>query len=268
MVSVISSNSTNAFGYRELYVNSKDRDTGTSDNFTVNLPTSLSFTQMYIKSVILPISYYNIPASANTFNLQLVTSGSFNTYTIPAGNYTIGSLVVAMNTAMTGSLVTVTANTAMNTITFSNAGQLTIQATTSAQFQLLQILGFASNDTDPAEADLPYTYSGARPTTTLTSFNVVNLGGPQYLNIKSDGLADATPVPSSYTTSGSENSIFAQIPTNTGFSIVAWLNQSDLRFNIDNSIIFQTLDFRLEGPWNIPVDLNGIDWSFVIGFYS
>ena len=74
-----------------VYVNSADRLSGTSDNFTynINLPSDKKFNKVVVLDALIPKSYWLVQNGYNTF--QLTENGVTATVTLPVGNYNLNS---------------------------------------------------------------------------------------------------------------------------------------------------------------------------------
>jgi hypothetical protein len=260
------SNTTGTYGYRELYIASKDRTSGTSSNFTVTLPTPVAMTQVYVKNVYLPQGFYLF--SGSYFYMSIGGGAAFQV-ALPDGNYSIGTLVNALNniTAISGAGIIVTSNFQTNTITFTlGTTILSMIAQDATSFITLQNLGFAPRTTNPYTATYPYTYNGT--TDGLTCPYVMNLVGYGYLFIKSKTIAQYTLVQPTFSTNTYDQNIIAQVPIGQAFSLITWQNQNDLRFLLNNSQVIISIDFQLQGDFGQPVNLNGIEWALTLGFYN
>ena len=133
-----------------IYINSRNRNSGTSNNFTIDFTKQVKNDNNYDSATLLsfycPISYYLINSNNNTF---ILNEGIFTTtITIPLGNYTINNLILALNTSLLSAHYTYT-------ITFSNiTAKLTFNVTGNAGVQpvfiftnlLNEIIGFEDNN--------------------------------------------------------------------------------------------------------------------------
>lgn len=90
-----------SFNRQIFYINSRNRATGTNENFTFTL-TGLSPTSNYTHASVLqctiPKSYYLVQDAYNTFTLD--ENGTLTTITIPSGNYTRRSFQTVLQTTL------------------------------------------------------------------------------------------------------------------------------------------------------------------------
>jgi len=68
-----------------VYINSRDRLSGTDENFTYNIqfPDGFDFTHVVCLNVLIPKSYYLIQADGQENNFQLVENGVSVTVDVP-----------------------------------------------------------------------------------------------------------------------------------------------------------------------------------------
>lgn len=159
---------------QHLFINSKNKSSGTNYNFTVNIP------QRYVEcedDEVMAITlinlnmfwgWYAVNDTNNTFYLRRISNNTLTTITLPYGNYTYKQLVQTINTIF-GSDVCVF-NKIKNTMRF-NFNELYELSFSSQSYE---ILGF-NNDT----------YTGS----TLESVNVLNpMSKIQNICVHIDGL--------------------------------------------------------------------------------
>lgn len=86
---------------RFLYINSANRLSGTSSAFSIGiqLPAEEEYDSCVVTQVNIPISYYLVPASGNTFILTEL--GVSTTLSIPPGNYNINSFCTIVAALLT-----------------------------------------------------------------------------------------------------------------------------------------------------------------------
>ena len=82
-----------------VYVNSRSRLSGNSNNFSIDLTGQIRTPNNYDTATLLsfycPQSYYLIDSSNNSFNVN--EFGTITVIDLPIGNYNINSLVVQLN---------------------------------------------------------------------------------------------------------------------------------------------------------------------------
>ena len=85
-----------------LYINSKQRTSGTDDNFNITLPIQPGnkFNHVSVLNLSIPKSFYAVQEAQNTFIIREVYNNPPNTIdyliTVPVGNYTITSFITVM----------------------------------------------------------------------------------------------------------------------------------------------------------------------------
>jgi hypothetical protein len=165
-----------------IVINSRDKISGTNSNFRVQFQDSISqeVLKILVKDVFVPNQFYNVDADNNTLDLNQNSLGVVQAI-VPAGQYNIDSLIVALKTAIDAVLigsvtVTITKNTNTNQLTFTFAGGL--PANDNVSFvdtsTIKELIGF--NVTIPEN-------------NTLTMPNPWNLNPLQYVQIHSQALA-------------------------------------------------------------------------------
>lgn len=235
-----------------VYVNSYDRISGTSSNFTVDISQQVKPVNDYDHIVLLnasiPKSYYLINDFTNTFQIS-ETSFPTRTISIPNGNYTLTSLISILNTLIAAAsldktyVVSASQTTGKITITSSGADSSLIFGAASPW----RILGFSQATYPIPLVDASYT---------LTSPNVVNFQLTNTLevmcNVVDKGLL-STVIPS-------QSDFGAILFTEHNASLVS----KPLGSKQFNSINFYLLD----GITGKPIDLNGLDVQMTIVLYK
>ncbi len=176
---------------RVYYVNSINRTSGTTENFSylLQIPQSEEFNRVVVLNVSIPTTFYLIQDGFNTFIMR--EDGVDRTITIPVGNYSAkvfaNVLVPLLNaTAPLGWVYSMTipnSNTAASTgkITYSVTGNST-QPSIVTSDNVNEQLGFSSNAVSTFEDNK------------LVSTTIVNFSGESTLyihsNIANDGATD------------------------------------------------------------------------------
>lgn len=167
---------------KTFYIDSNNRVTGTSSDFTVtlNIEPGDEFTHAVVLQAMIPKSYYLIQSGSNTFTVQEVVS---RTITIPPGNYnrrSLQSVLVNLLNA-TAPVGWVYAISYPNTASSADTGKFTYTVTGNSlqpsfvfTTGLHEQLGFNRNSTNTFVAD------------TLTSVNVIKLVREDALYLHSD----------------------------------------------------------------------------------
>ncbi len=165
-----------------IVINSRDKISGTNSNFTIQLQDSISqeVLKILVKDIFIPNQFYNVDADNNTLDLNQNSLGVVQAI-IPAGQYNIDALIVALKTAIDAVLigsvtVAITKNTNTNQLTFTFSGGL--PANDNVSFvdtsTIKELIGFS--------ATIP-------ENNILTMPNPWNLNPLQYVQIHSQALA-------------------------------------------------------------------------------
>lgn len=218
--------------------------------------------RIYLKSVELPINFYNVRNNFNSFSLTLYkvsspTSFKSFTITVDNGNYkTLGDLFNVLNGQMYG--ITMTGFTpsdvpyfsvnADNTITLSNTN-LDLRFKLSSSNFLTQILGFTN------------TFSNY--VNTITSARIYNLNYDNYLSIYCPTIP--------HKSSGCYNQLMTfKIPFNASSGSIFYtaenISYSHYVEISDDSFILNNLQIQVYDQFNNLLDNNGMNWSFTLAF--
>jgi len=141
-----------------VYINSRDRISGTDEDFTYNIqfPDGWEFTHVVCLNVLIPKSYYLIQADGLENNFQLDENGTTVTVDVPVGSYLLNSFKTTISTLLTNASphgLTYTlaypsssgADTGKWTYTQTNGA---IQSTIICNTHLFEPLGFFSGSTN------------------------------------------------------------------------------------------------------------------------
>lgn len=172
-----------------LVINSKDKQSGTNGNFTVQFNDSAcqQVQKVLVKEIFVPNVFYNISDDGNRTNntLTLSQNGLANiTVTIPEGQYNIDLLMTELKNAIDtvlidGAIVTVTrsSTTFKLTFTFSGAGTA---ANNNVQFfvagsTISKVIGLENDSVNG---------------TVLLMDNIYNLVGSEYVQVHSPQVGE------------------------------------------------------------------------------
>ena len=225
-------------------------------NLSFNLPTQIhNIKKIYLKNVEMPIGFTNIRAenNSNTFTISINTIVC--TIVINPGNYTIISLITAINNAIIASNI----YTPELLPTFSILGQTIVITTPLTVMSSILFL----SDTILSKVILGFPYNYQIPlTNSITSVSNFNIAYDTYLiiylpyvNHKSSSAANQNisfKIP--YNSSG--NSIFYSVE-NTQFSQYIELTE--------NNFILGNLKIVINDKYGFNINNNGLDWSFTLG---
>ena len=264
-----------------LYINSKDRNLNSesSTKFKINLSPFgiINSTSFVIKSVTIPFSNYVTSAKNNNTlypgyqyftireDIGLVTYD----VKIPFGNYSYSQLATLVqdelnqaSNGLTYKPYTVSFNTATNKFTIESSSVFAFDLLFSQQYanqsetnKISYSLGFDSTDIN---GDVGEVHS------MITSTNVANLSGGMNLYIRSQSLTFSN----SNFFNKSNDTIICAVPVLTApNSIVCWVDQQILKQRCELRVA-NNIDFELVDENGYTIDLNGLNWSFVICFYN
>ena len=202
-----------------------------------------------LKSVEMPIGFYNIRAPYNTLTLNVASV--LTTYTVPPGNYTSGTLLSSLNGLVTSGVGQFATNPATNRVTFTSAvGSLVIIPVT--QRSLAYFLGFTNAQS----------VTGIGNLVMATNSYMVNFD--TYVNVFIENLRASSMQPMVPVTFKVPitvaNGAIEYYFENTRFT--QCIETYDPNFRIDrlNIIVYDRFG-------NI-IDNNGIDWSFTLEMES
>ena len=174
---------------KTILINSEDRNSGTSSDFTYEIPNNGDFTHCCILGCNIPVSYYLIQAPYNTFTLTELSSSIV--ITVPIGNYNVNSF----QTVLTVLLNTNSPNNWIYSMVFNN--DFLLQATGMYTFKVTGNSGQQPRFVFPVNSEI-HTQMGFNGKSTvifsgnsLTSTNVLSFIPETVLSIQSDLCEDS-----------------------------------------------------------------------------
>lgn len=239
-----------------VFVNSRDRMSGTDSNFTykIELPKDKHFDRIVVVSASIPKSYYLVP-TGSTFTLREL--GVNTVITVPAGNYSIKSFRITVQALLNANTSQGWIYAITNSDGFSNVdtGKYTFTVTNNGVNQpsfiftkaLFEQFGFDINSTNTMVGN------------TMTSKNILKFQSEDVLLIHSDlcnneGNDILQEVFSSSTGSLSAITFENKAPETTS-RILTTSNSEIYRFSITNES-------------NEVLDFNGINTCFLLMIYK
>jgi hypothetical protein len=245
-----------------VYVNSRERETGTDSDFTYNIqfPTDVnianSFTHVVCLDVLIPKSYYLIQNTTPLDNIfQLKENNTIVTITIPIGNY----LLTAFSKTVSALLTAASPNNLTYTMTypspvngadigkwFYGQNNAAIQSSIITNTHLFEPLGFLSN--------------------TINAFNGTQLISTAVIKLQSE---DRLLLQSNLVQNG-RDSILVSInsSTNVNYSSIAWqCPQPEYWSHKLSSSLINTYSFQLTDEDSENINLNGLNLNFTLLFY-
>lgn len=240
---------------RSIVVDSSNRISGTSTNFTINLnlPNNCQdYDRVALNQISIPRSYYDVDMGTNTFTLKenLLTA----TITIPIGLYNVNTF----NTVLTNQLNLMSPNgltytvaypspttTNTNKYTYTVSGALTVSFifTTS----LYQQCGFSANSTNTFSAGV------------LVSTNSISISYINRLFLKSNMCGT------------SQDSLLQEILIAGQFPSTSYIYYENTNFDINSKVFSNNKDsvwnFQLYDRYGNIVNLNGQEIVFTLKIY-
>jgi len=253
-----------------LFVNSSQRTSGVAGNFNfslynrITLKNQMNSFYVRIGSAELPYTYQLINSSNNVISFTYVrnVTTSTLTITIPAGNYTINTLITAITDQLTPLMIagitwniTYNRNTGFVTFGFSPPDNINTVLTFQSINQVMaRCLGFNS---------IPIGSFGLNSSVLLTinSTQNVNMSQINSLYIRSENIKQQQNYESLVVKSDISD-ILAKIQiTVLPQNFIMWYNDIDLRVKVANKF-FDTINLYVST--NLDYDdltFNGLDWS-------
>ena len=188
-----------------------------------------------LKNAQVPVGFYNVRAPYNTMNVNSIV------YTLTPGNYSVTTLLNALNTTVTSAVGAFSPGALNNNIQFSSASGV---ATMNVQpLTLLSFLGFGDGQQGTA-------FYGAE--SYIVNFDT-------YLNIWIENLGTQSQEPSQIT---------FKVPVTVGSgSIMHWAENtqnSQLVEVTDRGVRLDRLNIQVLDHFGNLLNNNGLDWSFTI----
>ena len=249
--------------------------------YTISIPQRINDVKsIIVKNVEIPLTFNNISVSLENNIFQVITNVSSKTIIIPDGEYSSDSFVTAVNSELdtvgyTGLRLTVfstnkyrfTATTGSYTINFAVKSSMTNSGdslnTDFNKYNIKSSLGWIMGF-----RNIQYTISSG---SSITSEAFYDLNGPRYLYLVIDDFTQSNPtsfiVPSS--TSFLNNNIIAKISLDRTIEfgkiyiandLNGWLF-SDKR-TYTGKVDLQRFKVQLVNEYGLPINLNGLDFSF------
>ena len=246
-------------------LNSKNRTSGTNDNFSINidLPADISryINKVSVTQICIPKSWYFIQTGSNNLHLYEEVIGSGNkqliNITIPEGNYSKLQLYNKL-----GSLMTLNS---LNGVTYTftdehndfDTGKLKINATNNL---IKTYLYFFDNDIYECmgfNKNVEYEFI-----TSIVSVNIINLNRENNIYLKSNIVNNRN----NDMVTGSNVLCCVYSAGNKDFSYI--IQQYNIIDNMKDFINNISMNFYLTNEDNKAILLNGVDMSIQINFFT
>lgn len=261
-----------------VFINSLNRTSGTSDNFRIQLfrPISLkspnNWFECRVGSVEIPYTFKLINSSNNVIDFQFVRSSisTTSTITIAPGNYNILQLLDEIKLELIAKIQTLRSYTAPLEFTYD-------RSTGHATFSIVGI------DTTPTSITIinnspvfmkcigminTFTFSYASPSVRSNAESVQNVNVFQNpaIYVRSESLIQSENIEALVGTSSELSDILAKIQVNViPQTMIQWTNPTDLKLEITNKIIDE-ISLYLGSSTSYTLDLGNLDWSIRLTF--
>jgi len=270
---MVMTNVTKASKIKYVNIDTKFRDeynSNVTSDYNITLPERITDVHsISVTNVEIPMTFFNISENLGNNAMKVGSTA----VVVPDGEYTITTLVAALEAMRTALSLAITFTTANNKIIIT-----AVTGTFAIDFGVDSSGGFAKYNFKSRLGWLmgfrTQTYSiSSSGTTTMTSEFLADLSGPRYLYLVVDEFTGngnqksfISPLPSSVI----NKNILARIPMNKqfyAFMSVLPLSTDDLLSDIRSytgKVDIQKLNVQLVNENGIPMNLNGADFSFCL----
>jgi len=239
-----------------VYINSRNRLSGTDSNFTYNIgfPDGYNFDHIVCLNALIPKSYFLIQEGNNTFELK--ENNTTVTITVPIGCYllrafqtTIGSLLTAASPNSLTYTVTYPASTGADTGKFTyTQTNGAIQSSLIFGNVLFEPFGFQQGSTNLFQG------------TTLISTTVIKLQAEDRILIHSNAVHNPT---------ADDILVSINSSTSVNYSSIAYTNyHPEYNSHLLNSKNNNTYSFTITDENNVVLDTNGLNVNITLLFYK
>mgnify|MGYP001291079787 CR=1 FL=1 len=245
-------------------------------SFTYNLPDKIhDVKSIYVPFMEIPYSFYNFSEQKGNNSFIITDNNSEYILSIPNNQYTASSLIVYIDSLMVGPLASITLSLENNKTKITNSSSDTTYSfswnvsgnSSDADYDKTKLksrLGWCLGFREPS-------YSIA-PATEIVSESIVNINTTNYIFLVVDEFSQnhpnsfVSPLSDSYI----NKNILARLQINNQLQFGKILNGtnqisllSDNRKYGSKTNIYK-LKIQLVDEWGTPIDLNKLDFSFVL----
>jgi hypothetical protein len=229
-------------------------------NLTLTLPNQIDkVKRIYLKSIEMPIGFTNIRSDNNSNTLTItINTTLICTITLSSMQYTISTLITAINNAISSSSVFTGVNSSYLPV-FSVSGQI---VSVSVPGQLIANISLNNTILTNVVLGFPYNYQ-------LPLSN--NITAPSNYNIAYDNyLIMNFPNVNARSTAANNQQISFKIPYN-GTANAIFFNVENQSFSqylelTDHNPVIGNLKVVINDKFGNPINNNGLDWSFTLAF--
>ena len=228
-------------------VDSADRISGSSNNFSINIPmpTDNNYNRILVNSAIIPKSFYLIRDGYNTFTLK--EGINLWTISIPIGNYTLSEFTTSIQALLDDHTFIaftyiITFSKRLGKFVFTVSNNSSVQPSFIFTTNVFETLGFDKNSSNLFVAN------------TITSSNIINLNPNEIIYICSDLV------------NNSQNQILEAIPMCNipDYSYQYYQNTSTHTIKELTNNRNQTFTFQIKDSFHRLLDLNGKNIVFTL----
>jgi hypothetical protein len=243
-------NNESSTNSRLLKISSNDRSAESSSRYQIIYHTNdydlHQIKKIVLKTALIPNTQYNLNTHNNVLNLPNTISGPL--YTVPVGQYSVSTLITALQGLVSGLTITQDPTTLKLTLAMAG-GTFDVLTTANPMAKTLGILTTAATQTSHACVGLP------------------DLVGLKNVYISTQALSNHT----SMITSDKKQNVFCNVGIDVEFGAVKVLEEDgdSLDFAVYHSQKnISTIDITLLDENSNVVDLNGADWHLIFRVYT
>jgi hypothetical protein len=260
-----------------IFIDSSQRVSGTTDNFNIELRKPLILTKpsnfftCTIKDAEIPLVAQQINSKNNKLNFY-ITRGSVITpsfITLQAGNYNIVNLLDTLSSSLISKIFSLTSftpklaftyNQSYLNATFSITGLDTTPTLITLKFSQNLNLGYMLGFT----SDATFFYDASKVSTNISSTQNVNVNPMSSLMIRSTCLNQSQNW-ESLVEKSVVSDVLAKVQIVSLPNTWLFLKNGDLRITLTNKII-DVIDLYLSSNLDYQISLNGLNWSCCVVF--
>ena len=236
-----------------------------SDNpfsLTFTLPSQLDrIKKIFLKSVELPVGFTNIRSENNSNTLTISINSVVCTIAIPSAQYNINTLLSTINDAFVSSGIYSGSNSNLLPI-FTLSGQKIKITVPNAPYSIATIEFTSKTILSTVILGFSYNYQ-IIGSNTITSPNNYNIAYDTYLSVQ-------LPYVNHKSTSATNQQISFKIPYN-GYANSIFYSVENTQFSQyvetnESNCVLGNLKIVVVDRYSFPINNNGLDWSFTLGF--
>lgn len=235
---------------KTIILDSRNRLRGTSTNFDINVNPPIPFTSIKLKSFHIPVSWYNITTSNNTFTVEQ-TSIEYNVV-VAVGRYTMTQLLSSLKSGLdtaTSSTFTCTRDDKTGLITITNTVPTNFIIKSTGLLE--EYLGFTTEQTGAA---------------TYTSSKVSKMYDPDYIVMSLSNVHNNV----RHLDNNSEHGTFVisidNLDSDTEIGTIKYNNKDDDidQVQLSTQQLFSNVSVYLFDKDHKELELNGSEWVGII----